>query len=141
MIAVIRLRGRVGVRRSIALTLELLRIRRVNHCIVLKDSKVVRGMLEKARDYTTFGEVDEKVLKEMVEKRGRKKGGKRLDKKDAAKMIKLLGDGKKLVEAGFKPVFRLKPPRKGLKSKKKHYPQGDLGYRGKAINDLLERMI
>jgi large subunit ribosomal protein L30 len=141
MIAVIRLRGSVGVRRSIALTLELLRISRVNHCVVLKDSKEVRGMLEKARDYTTFGEVDEKLLKEMVEKRGRKKGGKRLDKKDAAKMIKLLGDGKKLVEAGFKPVFRLKPPRKGLKSKKKHYPQGDLGYRGKAINDLLERMI
>ena len=141
MIAAIRLRGRVGVRGEIALALELLRLRRVNHCVILKDAANVKGVLKKTRDFITYGEVSDEVLKKMVVKRGRKKGGKRLSSKEVSKMVKLLGEPKKLVEAGFKPVFRLKPPSKGLKSKKKHFPQGDLGYRGKNINDLLERMI
>ncbi len=38
-------------------------------------------------------------------------------------------------------VHRLKPARKGLKSIKRHYPKGDLGYRGAAINDLIKRMM
>ena len=141
MIAIIRLRGCIGVNRRIGFALDLLRLKRVNHCVILKDSKELKGTLKRIRDYSTFGEISEDVLKRMVEKRGRKVGGARLDSKDVTKMLKLLGEPKKLVEAGFKPVFRLKPPRKGMKSKKKHFPQGDLGGRGKLINDLLERMI
>jgi large subunit ribosomal protein L30 len=141
MIAIIRLRGSIGVNRSIGFALDLLRLKRVNHCVVLKDSNELQGTLKKVRDYSTFGEVSEEVLKELITKRGRKDGGKRLESNDVAKMLKLLGEPKKLVEAGLKPVFRLKPPRKGMKSKKKHFPQGDLGDRGKSINDLLERMI
>jgi len=39
------------------------------------------------------------------------------------------------------PVFRLTPPSKGFKSIKEHWPKGDLGYRGKEINELIKRMI
>ncbi len=42
---------------------------------------------------------------------------------------------------GGKKIQHLKPPKKGLKSLKHHYPKGDLGYRGAAINDLIKRMI
>jgi large subunit ribosomal protein L30 len=36
----------------------------------------------------------------------------------------------------------LTPPSKGFrKSIKQHYPDGELGYRGKEINVLLKRMI
>lgn len=38
-------------------------------------------------------------------------------------------------------VFHLHSPRKGLKSAKKRYPKGDLGYRGDEINKLIERML
>jgi large subunit ribosomal protein L30 len=41
----------------------------------------------------------------------------------------------------LKPVFRLTPPSKGFKSVKEAYPKGDLGYRGKEINELMGRMI
>ncbi|RLI23172.1 50S ribosomal protein L30, partial [Candidatus Bathyarchaeota archaeon] len=43
----------------------------------------------------------------------------------------------------IKPVFRLHPPRKGFKGKiKKSFKAGGAsGYRGEAINELLERMI
>ncbi|MEM7819826.1 MAG: uL30 family ribosomal protein [Candidatus Aenigmatarchaeota archaeon] len=42
---------------------------------------------------------------------------------------------------GNKKVINLKSPRGGLKSIKKNYPKGDLGYRGTAINDLIKRMM
>jgi large subunit ribosomal protein L30 len=42
---------------------------------------------------------------------------------------------------GIKPVFRLTPPAQGFKSTKLAYPEGDLGYRGDKINELIERMI
>ena len=35
----------------------------------------------------------------------------------------------------------LKPPRGGFKSKKLKYPQGNLGYCGTAINDLIKKMV
>ncbi len=40
-----------------------------------------------------------------------------------------------------KKIIRLKPPKKGLKSLKNLYPKGDLGYRGKEINELIRRML
>lgn len=41
---------------------------------------------------------------------------------------------------GDKKVVHLKSPKKGFKSLHKYYPKGDLGYRGKAINDLIKKM-
>ena len=38
-------------------------------------------------------------------------------------------------------IIRLKPARGGLNSIKRPYPKGDLGYRGAAINELIERMM
>jgi ribosomal protein L30/L7E len=40
-----------------------------------------------------------------------------------------------------KKIFHLKPPKKGLKSIKLRYPEGDIGYRGKEINVLIKRMM
>ena len=42
----------------------------------------------------------------------------------------------------LRPVIRLPPPRKGYRGIKRGYHDGgDLGYRGKAINPLLVRMV
>jgi len=38
-------------------------------------------------------------------------------------------------------AIRLKPPQKGFRAIKKPYPKGDLGYRGKDINELIKRMV
>ncbi len=43
-------------------------------------------------------------------------------------------------ETGKKVRGKLNPPRGGFKSIRRHYPGGDLGYRGKDIEKLLERM-
>ncbi|HIQ50210.1 MAG TPA: 50S ribosomal protein L30 [Nanoarchaeota archaeon] len=147
MIAVIRIRGRVGVRRDIQDTLKMLRLHRKHHCVLFKLNDSIKGMLQKAKDYITWGEISEETLKKLIEKRGRKIGDKRLSKEEVEKVLQELKKSeeqpaKVLIRLGLKPVFRLAPPSKGFKkSIKEHYPKGELGYRGSAINELLERMI
>ena len=150
MFAVIRIRGRVGVRREIEDTLKLLRLNRINNCVLVENSPSFRGMLEKAKDFITWGEINRETLIKLLKKRLRLKGNKRVKEEDLKKVginsfeelaDALLG-GKKLKEFEiFNQVFRLTPPKHGFKSVKKHWPKGDLGYRGEAINELLERMI
>lgn len=156
MLAVIRVRGSVGVKKEFKDTMKMLRLKSVNSCVVVPDNPSYRGMIQKVKDYTTFGEITFDVFLAMLKKRGRLQGDKRLTEKAVKEMgydnighlatdifegkinFKKLG-GRKL--RGLKPVFRLTPPSGGFKSTKTHYPKGDLGYRGEAINELLKKMI
>ena len=74
MYAVIRLRGLVKVRKDIKDTLKMLRLNRKMHCVLLNENDVVKGMLQKVKDWTTWGEIDDNILKLLIEKRGRKPG-------------------------------------------------------------------
>ena len=74
-------------------------------------------------------------------RRGRKIGEKKLADQEVEEVFKKIKENQKTPEE-IKPVFRLTPPSKGFKeSVKQHYPEGELGYRGKEINELLKRMI
>ena len=112
----------------------------------------IDNQADKAKDYLTYGEIDKEILVAMLKKRLKLKGNDKLDEKKLKEITKFdsfekfaddLFAGKvKLKDfAQLKPVFRLTPPSKGLKSVNEHYPKGDLGYRGKEINELLKRMI
>jgi large subunit ribosomal protein L30 len=46
-----------------------------------------------------------------------------------------------LQEAGGKKIIHLKPPKGGLKSIKRPYPRGNLGYNGNDINKLIKKMM
>ena len=141
MYAVIRLRGLVKVKKDVRDTLKMLRLNRKMHCVLLKEDDVVKGMLQKVKDRTTWGEIDDNILRFLIEKRGRKSGNKRLTKEEAENVFNKIKENQKVTD-GIKPVFRLSPPSKGFKkSVKQHYPKGELGYRGKEINKLLKRMI
>jgi large subunit ribosomal protein L30 len=108
-------------------------------------------MIMKVKDYITFGEIDLDTFVAMLKKRGRVEGNKRLDDKTVVttgyktmdELAKAIFEGKVNMRQvpKLKPVFRLTPPSKGFKSTKTQYPKGDLGYRGKAINELIKRMI
>jgi large subunit ribosomal protein L30 len=142
MYAVIRLKGLVKIREDFRDTLKMLRLNRKMHCVLLKeDDDIVKGMLFKVKDRVTWGEIDDTVLKSMIEKRGRKPGNQRLTKEESEEIFKKIKESQEVPET-IKPVFRLTPPSKGFKhSIKQHYPKGELGYRGKEINELLKRMI
>lgn len=132
MIAAVRIRGLVGVRKDIDYTLKLLKLRRKFHCIVIPEEKSFIGMLKKCKDYITWGKISEETFKELVTKRGKKtietEKDKEIEKEESKKKSKIIGP------------FRLSPPRKGLKSIRLHYPKGDLGER-EEIDSLLKRMI
>jgi len=140
MLAVVRIRGLVGIKKGVSDTFKILRLNRKMHCVLLPESKGVKGVLQKVKDYCTFGEISDELLELLISKRGRKPGNKRLTEEEAREVTTKLKEEGKL--KGIKPVFRLTPPSKGFKrSIKQHWPKGELGYRGEKINDLLKRMI
>jgi large subunit ribosomal protein L30 len=150
MFAVVRIRGKA--RKEIEDTLRMLRLEKVNNCVILPEKPDFKGMLQKVKDFVTWGEIEKEVLVELLKKRLRAKGDKRVDEKMLKELTNfesfesfasaLLEEKVKIKDfEGLNPVFRLTPPSKGFKSVKEHWPKGDLGYRGKEINELIKRMI
>jgi len=150
--AIIRIRGRPGFPYWVQDTLKMLRLHKPQHAVLYKDTDSLRGMLQKAKDLITWGEIDAPTLALLLKKRGRLTGNKRLTEEYIKQNTKY-SSFEELAEAivkgeasikdvpGLKPVFRLHPPRKGYKDVKHHVNEGgDLGYRGEKINDLLKQM-
>lgn len=151
--AVIRLRGKGDLRREVKDTLTMLHLTRQNHCVVVPQNPTYAGMLRLVKDYVTWGEVDEQVLARALLKRGRRVGDKPIDDAfvKAHSEYKSIWDLSQAVAKGeaslkdvtdLRPLLRLHPAVKGLRAIKRGYNDGgDLGYRGKAINDLIQRML
>lgn len=152
MIAAIRVRGRTGIKRDIADTLDMLKLTRINHAVLIEENPSYKGMLQKAKDYITWGEVDPEIVAQLISKRGKLAGNIRVtedyikentDYSGVEELSKAVVDsGAKLEDSGIKPVFRLHPPRKGYEDIKKTFTEsGSLGYRGDKIGDLIKKMI
>uniref|UniRef100_UPI00388FA657 uL30 family ribosomal protein n=1 Tax=Methanobrevibacter sp. TaxID=66852 RepID=UPI00388FA657 len=71
MFLVIRVRGTTGVIQNIADTLDMLRLNRISHAVLVEENPSYEGMLQKAKDYITWGEVDAEFVAAMIAKRGR----------------------------------------------------------------------
>lgn len=146
MLAVIKIRGDVGVRRGIKDTFNMLNLERKNTCVVIPETPQYLGMVKKIKDYVTWGPVSEEILTEMVRKRARTKDNEKLNEEFFKKnrvedMVKKIMEGK-IKEIEINAYFRLSPPSKGFKgSIKQHYPKGALGNRKERINELLKRML
>ena len=138
MHAVIRVRGDVNLRKEMKDTLRMLRLNRVNHCILIRQDPKLEGMVRKAKDLVTWGEINDQTLEKMISSRGRLPGDRHVDPKNAKAYAAKIKKGEK---TGMKPVFRLSPPKKGHEEIKQAYPRGALGYRGEKINELIMRMI
>ena len=151
--AVVRVRGTVNVKHEIENTMKLLNLTRVNHCVIVPDDPTVRGMLNKAKDYITWGEISEQNLARLIKFKGRLMGDRPIDDNyilENSNFTSIMSLAKGILNdqfifkdlANVKPVFRLGPPRKGYEGIKRSYRnRGALGYRGQDMNDLLERML
>ena len=149
--AVIRVRGSVNVKPKIKETMKLMRLNRVNHCVILPENETYEGMLKFIKDYLTWGEVVIETTELMLGSSGTTSGTATFTKKDlkdsSFKTIKTLAknlsDGKVVMRdiPKLKPLFRLHPPRKGYEGIKRSFKEGGaLGYRGEKINQLIRRM-
>jgi len=153
MLAVIRVRGSIRTKKELNSTMEMLRLFRVNHLVLVPEDKQNRKMVEKVKDYVTFGEIDKTTLEKVLAKRALIKGNKKvsaefLKEKKVGSFgelaEKILSGKTTLKETEIKPVFRLKPPRKGYERqgiKKPFASGGAIGYRATEINKLINRMI
>jgi len=151
--AAIRIRGVINIKPDIKKTLNLLNLTRANHCVILQETPSTKGMLQVAKDYITWGEIDKDVLTKLIKIRGKLEGDKEVTD-DFLKTTTSYNTIDKLSDAiinnkfkyreipSVKPVFRLSPPKKGYEGIKRSFvKKGALGYRGKEINKLIERMI
>ncbi|MEM5766496.1 MAG: 50S ribosomal protein L30 [Candidatus Aenigmatarchaeota archaeon] len=151
MFAIVRIRGNAGLRKEIRDTLEMLRLKAPNNCVLVPETESFKGMLQKCKDACTWGEIEKETLVKMLKKR-LKVDNRRIDEK-LLKEITGFNSFEEFADAlisgkvklkdfkRFSPTFKLTPPSKGFKSVKEAFPKGDLGYRGKEINELIDRMI
>jgi large subunit ribosomal protein L30 len=152
-LAVVKVRGTISAQREARETLELLKLTHTNHGVLIVNNPSMLGMLKRVQSYVTWGEISKETITELLAKRGRLAGDKKLTEEYTKTVgCKSLSDLAgaiaecKLSYAklpGIQPVFKLHPPRKGFKgtTKKNFRAGGEAGYRGEAINDLVKRMM
>ena len=73
---VIRVRSDRTVERSIRETMESLNLTRVNHAVLIPESETYAGMLQKVKDFVTWGEISEGAIAGLIRDRGRMMGDK-----------------------------------------------------------------
>jgi large subunit ribosomal protein L30 len=151
--AAIRIRGTVNVKPDIRKTMQLLRLTRANHCVLLEETEVYKGMLQVVKDYTTWGEINQDTLTKLLSTRGKLVGDKPLTEEylknttsyqSFEKLSKAILENKIKYKdiPTVKPLFRLNPPKKGYRTVKRSFVnKGSLGYRKETINTLIERML
>lgn len=151
--AVIRVRGQPDVKYDIKHTMMLLGLTKVNNCIIIPETPPMKGMLQVVKDYCTWGEVDKGTLTKLIHTRGKITGNNSITN-EVLREISYFDTVDNMVEAiikddykikdikSVKPVFRLHPPIKGYEGNKRSYKNGGaLGYRGRAVNNLIDRML
>ncbi|MDQ1371902.1 MAG: large subunit ribosomal protein [Candidatus Thermoplasmatota archaeon] len=152
-VAVVRVRGHARVRHDAVETMEMLRLNRPNHCVILPQNATTKGMLQVVKDYVTWGEVGHETVARMLFHRGEITGGGKLTDayvkensghQSILSLAKAVDKGEaKLTDVkGLKPVLRLAPPRGGYRGAKISFTDGGaLGYRGAEIDKLVDRML
>lgn len=149
--AVVRVRSPRDKQKRIEDTLKMLRLNSVNHCTVVPEDPKYEGMLTKAKNLITWGEIDEETLIKLLKYRTD------LDEEEMISKIQddtgiegieefagaVVSDEVTLDEIdGLKNLFRMHPPQKGYGDVKKAYKTGgSLGYRSDQINPLLNEML
>ena len=154
MVVVIRIRGEINLGTDVAKTLHMLRLYKKHNCVILPGNPNYIGMINKVKDYVTWGELEEDTLKLLLEKRARIVGRQKLTNEylksklniDISQLAKeLITSNKNLKDIpGIKPFFKLSPPVHGFERNGIKTPYslgGSLGYRKEAINALLRRML
>jgi len=114
-LAAVLLRGLIGLNKDIKDTLRMLNLQKRYSCSIVLDTPSSRGMLQKCKDYITYGEVSEETIKELDSKREKKNNH-----------------------------YTLSPPKGGIERKGTKVPyssKGALGYRGEKMGELLKKMM
>jgi large subunit ribosomal protein L30 len=148
---VVRIKGTVNIPRWAQDTLDGLNLDKRFRATIVPESNEYLGMLRTVKEEVAWTKADAGIVKELLEKRGRKAGYKRISMSDIPKEYKgfddfatAIADNKVAIRKleGIKPWFALSPPKGGFKRKTKtQYAQdGVLGEDGELI-EIVKRML
>ena len=152
-LVVVRIRGLVSAQREARETLELLHLSHTNHAVLIDSRPAYKGMLQRVNSYITYGEPTKETVAMMIKKRALLAGDRELTEEYLTrigyKTVEDLAEAIVCCKVQFGKLpdmqarFRLHPPSKGYKGKTKKgfNAGGEAGYRGEAINALVQRMI
>ncbi|MGM0404769.1 MAG: 50S ribosomal protein L30 [Thermoplasmatota archaeon] len=149
--AVIRIRSPRNKSKKMENTLNSLRLNKVNHCTILSQNDKYLGMLKNIKDIVTWGEIENDTLVSLLINNSTMEGeitdeyvSENTEYDTIEKFTENVINGEADITdlPDIENIFRLHPPRGGFRSVKKPYETGgSLGYRGKNINNLLEKMF
>lgn len=148
---VVRIKGTVNIPAWARMTLDGLNLGRRFRATIVPESDEYLGMLRKVKEEVAWTKADAGIVKELLEKRGRKTGYKPISKSDLPKEYKSMDDLATAIAEnkvaiskleGIKPWFALSPPKGGFKRKTKtQYAQnGILGEDGELV-EIVKRML
>ena len=149
---VVRIKGQADCPYWATTTMTLLKLDKKYRATILPAKDNTLGMLRKIQHYISWQEIDVETTKELLDKKARKSGYKKVTDEDIIavgfqsrdELASALTEGKATLSKlkPFKPWFALDPPRHGFKrSTKRLYGQkGILGY-NKELSVIVKRMM
>ena len=149
---VLRISGQADVPYWAVTTMTLLKLEKKYRATIIPEKENTIGMLRKIQHYISWQEIDTETVKELLDKKARKSGYKKVTNEDITsigftsidELATSLAEGKTSLSKlkPLKPWFAMDPPRHGFKrSTKKLYGQkGVLGH-NKELSVIVKRMM
>lgn len=149
---VVRIKGQVDVPYWAEHTLKLLKLEKRYRATIIPAKENTLGMLNKVKHYVSWQEVDTGLAKELLDKKGRKSGYKKITSEDLGEigfksideLATSLAEGKTSLTKlkPLKPWFALAPPRHGFKkSTKRMYGQKGVLGQNSELATIVRNMI
>jgi large subunit ribosomal protein L30 len=148
---VVRIRGTVNIPYWANNTLDNLNLDKRFRATVIPENPESLGMLRKVKEIVAWTSADATIIKELLEKRGKKTGFKPITNSDLPEGYKTIeelasaiADNKITLSKirSIKPWFALNSPRGGFKRKTKtQYSQDGILGEDKGLTDIVKRML
>ena len=148
---VVRIRGTVNIPHWANNTLDNLNLDKRFRATVIPENPESLGMLRKVKEMVAWTSADATIIKELLEKRGKKTGFKSITNSDLPEgyntieeLASAIADNKIALSKirSIKPWFALNSPRGGFKRKTKtQYSQDGILGEDKGLADIVKRML
>jgi large subunit ribosomal protein L30 len=148
---VVRIRGTVNIPYWANNTLDNLNLDKRFRATVIPENPESLGMLRKVKEIVAWTSADATIIKELLEKRGKKTGFKPITNSDLPEgyntieeLASAIADNKITLSKirSIKPWFALNSPRGGFKRKTKtQYSQDGILGEDKGLTDIVKRML
>jgi large subunit ribosomal protein L30 len=148
---VVRIRGTVNIPYWADNTLDNLNLDKRFRATLIPENPESLGMLRKVKEMVAWTSADATIIKELLEKRGKKTGFKPITNSDLPEgyntieeLASAIADNKITLSKirSIKPWFALNSPRGGFKRKTKtQYSQDGILGEDKGLADIVKRML